>query len=109
MEVEVKQVFETEVEKVQCGTAEVFESNTSKGGAIVIKDAPLSVWFDKDKTKITIYLNDDQAIYIILTDEKPVIGYTPDSWNIKAKIVYPTDTPFYQLEDYNGSKHSEKR
>ena len=102
MKVEVTQVFEAEVKKVQCGTAEIFESNIPKGGAIVIKDAPLSIWFDKDKNKITIYLNDDQAIYIIPTDEKPIIGYTPDSWNIKAKAIYPTETPFYKLIDYDS-------
>ena len=102
MKVEVTQVFETEVKKVQCGTAEIFESNIPKGGAIVIKDAPLSIWFDKDKNKITIYLNDDQAIYITPTDEKPIIGYTPDSWNIKAKAIYPTETPFYKLIDYDS-------
>ena len=95
MKAEITQTYE--IDKVQCGSAKVSEWNDK----IVIKDDPLCIMFEKDKSEITIYLNNNQSIRITPTEDKPIVGYTPDTYNIKPKKIYPTEVLFYKLEDYD--------
>ena len=83
MKMKAKLVNEFDVDTLLCGEAQIYEWDNK----IVIKDKPLCVMFEKDKGGITLYLNDDQAVYVKITDGKPEVSYTPDSYNIKPKIL----------------------
>ena len=96
MKVNIKQEFE--IDRVESGTAEISDWNEH----LIIKDRPVCIMLKKDKSEITVYLNNGRTIYIKPTDNAPIVGYSPDCWNSDPRVVFPQDIPFYKLKEYRG-------